>query len=296
MKVVWKGAAEQNYMPGRDGETIDKIICHWVVGTLEAADATFQDGRRKASAHYGIGDDDIHQYVKDEDTAFAAGDWEANKTSLNLEHEGGPDLPISDKTYETSAKLIKDLCEEYDIPIDKEHILPHNHFQATQCPGDLDINRLIKLAKSNGNDTPLKETKIDWYDFEGNQHTVGWYVYEWKVEKENVKRLIEEIKNKKEDYEKLQKQVSELNQTNTSLKDDLTQVRKRRDKLEDRVETLEKDKERLNDGLNALEKKLLKERQNYIDLEKMYTECKEKLKEPVQDISFWKFIWLKLRR
>src|SRR3990167_10110797 len=109
-------AHSNNFMVGRNGTTIDRIVLHWIVGTLESADATFKNPDRIASANYGIGDDEIHQWVKDEDTAFANGNWEMNLRALSIEHEGRPDLPISEKTYQTSIKLVAELAKKYSIP------------------------------------------------------------------------------------------------------------------------------------------------------------------------------------
>src|SRR3990167_6766036 len=143
-------AHSNNFMVGRNGTTIDKIVMHWIVGTLESADATFKNPDREASAHYGIGDGDIHQYVKEEDTAWHASNLTVNRESIGIEHEGG--WLLADKvnrfiptelTNQTSVKLVRDICKRYSIPIDKDHIFPHSKFSNTQCPGFLDVDRII---------------------------------------------------------------------------------------------------------------------------------------------------------
>lgn len=146
-------AHSNNFGIGRSGKQIKFLVCHWIVGTLESADATFQNPDRIASAHYGIGDTEIHQYVKETDTAYHAGNLTVNRESIGIEHEGGWDLgngqraKPTEETLKTSAVLVADLCKRYNIPIDKDHIFPHNKFSATQCPGLLDIDQIIKLAK-----------------------------------------------------------------------------------------------------------------------------------------------------
>ena len=149
MTIKWIGCHANNFGVGRLGNKINKIVVHWMVGTLESCDSTFQSPTRKASAHYGIGDDEIHQYVKEENTAWHASNLIVNRQSIGIEHEGGPDLPISEATYQTSAKLIKDICQRYNIPLDRDHIKGHREFANTQCPGTLDIDRLIQLAKGD---------------------------------------------------------------------------------------------------------------------------------------------------
>ena len=153
MDIKWTGAHTNNYTVGRGGKKISKVVMHWIVGTIESADATFANPDRKASAHYGIGDDEIHQYVKEEDTAWHASNWTINQESIGIEHEGGWLLDDgtrkvpTDKTHETSAQLIADICRRHSIPLDREHIRIHNEYSATACPGTLDVNKIIERAK-----------------------------------------------------------------------------------------------------------------------------------------------------
>lgn len=148
MTITWIGANSANFQKGRNGSTVSKVVIHWIVGKLAAADATFQDPKRIASAHYGVGNKVIHQYVKEEDTAYHAGNLTVNRQSIGIEHEGGPDLPISEETYKTSAQLVADICRRYAIPVDRTHIIKHSEVKATQCPGTLDIDRLVSMVGS----------------------------------------------------------------------------------------------------------------------------------------------------
>lgn len=142
-------ANTNNYSKGRGTNKVELIIVHWIVGTLEVADKTFQNPNSKVSAHYGVGGNNIHQYVSESDTAWHAGNLSINKKSIGIEHEGGPNLPISEDTYKTSASLIKDICQRYNIPIDRTHIKGHKEIVPTQCPGTLDIDKIINLIISN---------------------------------------------------------------------------------------------------------------------------------------------------
>ena len=148
MTTKWIGANKNNFEVGRSGKTVSKIVLHWIVGQLEAADITFQDPKRIASAHYGIGDNEIHQYVNEEDTAYHAGNLTVNRESIGIEHDGGPDLPISEATIQTSIQLVAELCRKYNVPADKDHIKRHSDIKATQCPGTLPVERIIaEVAK-----------------------------------------------------------------------------------------------------------------------------------------------------
>jgi len=163
MNIIFKGAATINFEQGRRGNKIDKIILHWIVGTLESADATFANPQRVASAHYGIGDGEVHQYVNDQDTAYHAGNFGVNLTSIGIEHEGGWEISPgvrmkpSDKTHETSGKLVAALSKKYNIPLTREHIKGHKEvsLSGTECPGTLDIDRIIKIAKTEGGDNQM---------------------------------------------------------------------------------------------------------------------------------------------
>lgn len=154
MDIQWIGANKNNYEVGRREKTVKQIVLHWIVGKLAAADATFQDANRQASAHYGVGNKVIHQYVKEEDTAYHAGNFDINLESIGIEHEGGPDLPISEDTYKTSIELITSLCKKYTIPADRNHIRIHKEFKATQCPGTLDVDRIVREVQKNLFNTP----------------------------------------------------------------------------------------------------------------------------------------------
>lgn len=151
MNIKWIGCNSNNFGIGRYNNKIDKIIVHWIVGTLSSCDATFQSPTRLASAHYGVGDDQIHQYVKEEDTAWHAGNLLCNRQSIGIEHQGGPDIPISEATYKSSAELIADICKRYSIPLDRDHIKGHKEVsdKPTTCPGVLNIDKLISLAKGD---------------------------------------------------------------------------------------------------------------------------------------------------
>lgn len=166
MNIKWVGAHKNNYGVGRSGKKINKVVLHWIVGTLESADATFAKPDRLATAHYGIGDDDVHQYVKEEDTAWHASNLLVNQESVGIEHEGGwllqdnkTRFKPTDKTHQTSAQLVFEICKRYGIPIDKDHIFPHNKFSSTQCPGLLEVERIISEAKKlEGGGTSMPNT------------------------------------------------------------------------------------------------------------------------------------------
>lgn len=150
MNIEWHGpAGEDRFTPGREGTKIDRIVIHTMVGWISSADRTFKSGSRQVSAHYGVRvDGTIWQWVKDEDTAWHANDWEMNQRSIAIEHEdaGLPYDPRPDALYEASSALVRELCQKYSIPVDAEHIIPHRQITNTACPATLDVERIIRGA------------------------------------------------------------------------------------------------------------------------------------------------------
>ena len=195
MTIKWLGANSNNFQVGRSGNKIDKVVLHWIVGKLAAADSTFQNPERIASAHYGIGHTEVHQYVREEDTAYHAGNLTVNRQSIGIEHEGGPDLPISEDTHKTSIELVTDICRRYNIPADRQHILKHSEIKATQCPGTLDIDRIIREV----------QIRLD------------------KFTQDNVKILTDQI-------EKLQGQISQTQKALSEVEAERDTFREERDK------------------------------------------------------------------
>ena len=150
-----------NFTPGRDGHDLVTepryVVIHTMVGTIASANARFQQASEQASAHYGVGlDGRIVQWVREEDAAWHAGNFPVNLDSIGIEHEDGGrfDDPRPDALYTASAALVRDICQRYGIPIDAQHIRPHNAFSATRCPDALDIDRIIREAGA-GSAAPL---------------------------------------------------------------------------------------------------------------------------------------------
>src|SRR3990167_11517407 len=98
-------AAIQNFKVGRDGRKVEFVIIHTIVGSVASAIATFQKPDRIASAHYVIGANRQVAMVKEENTAYHAGNFDINLRSIGIEHEDNakPYEPRPDKLYEISA-------------------------------------------------------------------------------------------------------------------------------------------------------------------------------------------------
>jgi N-acetylmuramoyl-L-alanine amidase CwlA len=151
-----------NYDKGRQGNKIQKIVIHWFgVGDLASAVTHFQKKTSKVSAHYLIENNDVVQMVLDEDTAWHAGNYAENQKSIGLEHSAEPNRNASNLTYNTSARLILELSKRHGIPLDTSHIVGHKTIVNTQCPGTINIEKLISLAKSFDTSASDCEKELD---------------------------------------------------------------------------------------------------------------------------------------
>jgi len=141
--VEYPGAqlmASPAYSPGRRDQSIDRIVIHitdapqsrWVGSwfTREAANS---------SSHYMVDQNGaIRQFVREQDTAWHAGNRTANRRSIGIEHvavkRGGatygnttyPHTPPSDAEYRASAQLVAHLCRKYSLSPNRTTIIGHN--------------------------------------------------------------------------------------------------------------------------------------------------------------------------
>lgn len=162
--VLWVGCHANNYRKGRPGNSkIDMIVIHVIEGSLKSCDSWFNNAGAGVSAHYGIGlNREIHQYVKDEDTAYHAGrvdkptaplvlelpNANPNNYSIGIEHEGKSNSIWPDTMYEDSARLVATLAKKHGIPLDRRHVVGHREIYSKKtCPGRGDVDRIVRMAR-----------------------------------------------------------------------------------------------------------------------------------------------------
>lgn len=156
-KARWYGAHSNNYSnvsrPGAN--KINKVIVHVTQGSWSSAINWFRDGRAGVSAHYTVRSSDgfIGQSVEEEDIAYHAGNWDYNRTSIGIEHEGYVSQPkwFTGEMYRSSARLTAYLCDKYNIPVDRNHIIAHSEVpRATHTdPGRYwDWPRYMRLVRN----------------------------------------------------------------------------------------------------------------------------------------------------
>jgi len=147
MNIVWKGSP--NFT--KRTITITKIIIHWfAVGTLESANNRFQNPKNQVSAHYGISNGRVWQWVKEENVAFHSGNFLVNQTSIGIEHNAILNgHKLSEEDYKLSGQLVREIAARYNIPLNREHIIGHREVKPTACPGTISISKIIEIAKQD---------------------------------------------------------------------------------------------------------------------------------------------------
>lgn len=131
----------QHYAKGRGGKPIEYIILHHAATTNPGIVLGAFNGNG-TSAHYLVADNEVYQYVNESDTAYHAGNWDANQKSIGIEHinsSGPPTWNVSGATIHQSAKLCADIAKRQgwkSLAIG-QNVRFHSDFSATACPGQL---------------------------------------------------------------------------------------------------------------------------------------------------------------
>ena len=163
LNIKWIGSP--NYgLPrgttGRNGHKPIAIVYHIMEGSLAGTASWFKHPDSRVSSHFGIGKNgSIHQYVKDEDVAWANGSvkepsWDLliegvnpNLYTLSIEHEGFSKDIFTEAMFKSSIELTKHLMVKWDIPAEKNRFIGHNEITINKpdCPGpNFPWDRLLK--------------------------------------------------------------------------------------------------------------------------------------------------------
>ncbi len=235
---------------------IDRIILHTMVGTSQGAAARFDNPNSHVSAHYGVRlDGSLIHWLEATSTAYHAGNYQMNQRSIGIEHEddwsGQPPEPTrSDALYTESAKLVRDICTFYNIPIDRQHILKHNEVSdaPTGCPDALDVERIVREA-SVASPVPSADTQKIINDL-STARDANYNLYKQEVEKNTT--LSTQITTLSQDKADLGGEVKDLEQTNIALKQNVSEVQARNSTLSTHIAEMEKaDSTAIDDGIKA---------------------------------------------
>ncbi|MER5479198.1 N-acetylmuramoyl-L-alanine amidase [Streptomyces sp. NPDC002734] len=113
-----------------EDQSIDYIVVHSTEATWDTTLMLVQRPNYLAW-HYSIRSSDGHvaQHVKARDVGWHAGNWYVNAHSIGVEQEAflaQPDAWFTESLYRSSARLVKYLAKEHDVPLDRQHILSHD--------------------------------------------------------------------------------------------------------------------------------------------------------------------------
>lgn len=183
--ATWIGSPNYNYRTPRPaGAVPTHVTMHSMEGTLAGTDTQFQkyenvvDGRGDGSAsNYGVGQNAVHQYVRERDYQQADGDTSSNRWGISIEHEGSVTSPATQAVMDLSARLLVEIAKRYgwtqyvaytdDPKVFRELpdatqlsiittfaaqnptrrlVFPHDAWAATECPGVLPWQSIIAAA------------------------------------------------------------------------------------------------------------------------------------------------------
>lgn len=142
MLNIEKHITAHNFTAGRGGFKVAEITIHHAAGTgpLSIMKEAFHDPSRKGSAHYGVRNDEIYQFVEESDTAWTNSNGAANRRAVTIEvvnSSGSPDWRVNITTFETLVNLVYNIAERHKLlPLIKGQSLTwHSMYAATICPG-----------------------------------------------------------------------------------------------------------------------------------------------------------------
>ena len=143
VKADEEAILDNDFTAGREGHSIEKIVIHHNAGCLSIQQCHDLWERSGTSAHYQVQSDGrIGQLVWDTDTAWHAGDWDTNLTSIGIEHSDTSNeepWSITDECLDAGAHLVAALCRLYNLgrPEWGRNLFGHSDIVATACPGSL---------------------------------------------------------------------------------------------------------------------------------------------------------------
>lgn len=129
-----------HFSKGRSGKKVNKVVVHYNAGDLSIDGCHSVWQTREASAHYQVESGGrIGQLVWDSDTAWHVSNWDANCTSIGIEHANKADGTITEACLDAGAHLVAAICKYFGLgrPQWLVNVFPHKYFAATSCPGQI---------------------------------------------------------------------------------------------------------------------------------------------------------------
>lgn len=166
MAIIEKYLTNTNvFRSNRDGQSVQLFVIHKQAGNGMLYNF-FQGGSRKSSTHYQVmKSGQIYQFVREEHTAYANGNWGWNVRGLSIEFEGMDTDAVTNEQYESCAQLIAGLSKKYNFPCEYRDanalknystrgVSIHKNIVSTACPANVDYMRVINRANQILNVTP----------------------------------------------------------------------------------------------------------------------------------------------
>lgn len=176
----WWPANPTNYTNGRESNKIQGIVVHHAASTsLDSIGAAFARAGRNGSAHYGVGGNQVHQYVDEVNTTWHCSNWWGNVRTVGIEttnSTGAPNWDIAPDTFETLVKLVADIAKRNNLgklwinpKADMPTLSGHKDWYgaSTVCPGPSLYPRLQEIAdRANAINFPpvVAKPSIIWVD------------------------------------------------------------------------------------------------------------------------------------
>jgi N-acetylmuramoyl-L-alanine amidase len=152
-----------NLVAGRGGRVPLGIVVHTTHGSFSGTADWFSRPESGVSAHYLVGlDGRVAQFVDESDTARHARSvsnptaslydgTDPNRYTVGIEFEDGGDPAGVERTaaqYSSGAELIAAIAGRWGFPADRDHVIGHRELTDRKtCPGNLDLERLVELAR-----------------------------------------------------------------------------------------------------------------------------------------------------
>ena len=181
MTITQKPASPHNYDVGRAGHTVKMIVIHVEDGSESGSAAWFANPGSNVCAHYGVSSAGaIDQFCDEANTAFHAGNYAINQTSIGVEHEGQPRLgpwAPTEAQLSASAALVADICKRHGITPSAQTIVPHSSINPNHhCPGPtwpwaryLGMVQALLAPQAAHRPSPADQQTVRLYDPSTNQ-------------------------------------------------------------------------------------------------------------------------------
>lgn len=271
---------QRNYSQGRFGASVQVVVGHTYNGKGTYLDGWFNNPIAQVSSHYSIlKSGEIVRYVKEEDTAWHAGNWDANIHTIGIEHQddGNPnDKERTNELYESTAQLIADIYRRYGLDIENRALIkPHKEYASTGCPAALDIDRIRQRVYEILHPAPVLdnlykirrgETQLGAFREKDNAFNL-WcdnrdakvlfnnkdITSEFKIMATNLEKQITDLQAK---VEELQTTVTNQNKTIADQSQEIVSLTERAETAESSQAALQTKIEQLQLDLKASEEKL----------------------------------------